>query len=138
MKATVTANWKGNLAFESAVGDHLVRTDAPKEFGGDDSGASPKKLMLTALAGCTGVDVVSILEKMRVQFDNLDITVEAEATEDTPSVYTAMHIIYTFTGEHLDRKKLEKAVSLSKEKYCGVSMMYEKFLTITSEVVIAS
>lgn len=137
MKATINANWKGNLAFESTVGNHIVRTDAPEEFGGDDSGASPKKLMLVGLAGCTGVDVVSILAKMRVEFDDLDITVEAEATDESPSVYTAMHIIYTFKGEKLDMQKLEKAVSLSKEKYCGVSMMYENFLKITTQVVIA-
>lgn len=137
MKATINARWKGNLAFESAVGDHKVRTDAPKAFGGEDSGASPKKLMLVGLAGCTGVDVASILKKMRVEFDDLDITVEAEATEESPSVYTAMHIIYTFKGTDLDIVKLEKAVTLSKEKYCGVSMMYENFLKITSEVVIA-
>ncbi len=137
MKATINASWKGNLAFESTVGNHVLRTDAPKDFGGDDSGASPKKLMLVGLAGCTGVDVVSILGKMRVQFDDLDIAVEAEATEESPSVYTAMHIIYTFKGANLDKGKLEKAVNLSKEKYCGVSMMYENFLKITSEVVIA-
>ncbi len=138
MKSVVHSVWQGNLAFESRVGKHLVRTDAPEEFGGDDSGASPKKLMLTALAGCTGVDIVAILRKMRVEFDALDIRVEADATGDTPSVYTAMHIIYTFKGDNLDQQKLEKAVKLSKEKYCGVSMMYENFLTISSEVVIDS
>ena len=136
MKTTVQSKWKGNLVFESMVGDHPVVTDAPVEFGGDNSGASPKKLMLTALAGCTGIDVTSILEKMRVRIDDLEITVEAEATEDVPSVYTAMHIIYAFTGDDLDEKKLSKAIQLSHEKYCGVSKMYESFLKISWEIQI--
>jgi len=137
MKDTIQSKWKGNLAFESMVGDHAVITDAPVEFGGDNSGASPKKLMLASLAGCTGIDVASILEKMRVKIDELAITVEAEATEEVPSVYKAMHITYTFKGEGLDEKKLSKAVQLSHDKYCGVSMMYERFLKISWEIKIA-
>ena len=136
MKDTIQSKWKGNLAFESMVGDHVVITDAPVESGGDNSGASPKKLMLASLAGCTGIDVASILEKMRVEIDELAITVEAEATEEVPSVYKAMHIIYTFKGEGLDEKKLSKAVQLSHDKYCGVSMMYERFLKISWEIKI--
>jgi len=137
MKDTIQSEWKGNLAFESMVGDHAVATDAPVEFGGNNSGASPKKLMLASLAGCTGIDVASILEKMRVKIDELAITVEAEATEEVPSIYKAMHITYTFKGEDLDEKKLSKAVKLSHDKYCGVSMMYEKFLKISWEIKIA-
>jgi putative redox protein len=137
MKDTMQSKWKGNLAFESMVGDHAVRTDAPVEFGGDNSGASPKRLMLASLAGCSGIDVASILKKMRVKIDELAITVEAEATEEIPAVYSAMHIIYTFKGEGLDERKLAKAVQLSHDKYCGVSMMYGKFLKISWEIHIA-
>jgi putative redox protein len=137
MKDTMQSKWKGNLAFESMVGDHPVRTDAPVEFGGDNSGASPKRLMLASLAGCTGIDVASILKKMRVKIDELAITVEAEATEEIPAVYKAMHIIYTFKGEGLDERKLTKAVQLSHDKYCGVSKMYGRFLKISWEIQIA-
>lgn len=136
MKTSIQSKWKGNLAFESMVGDHEVVTDAPVDFGGDDSGASPKKLMLVSLAGCTGIDVASILEKMRVKIDDLVITVEAEATEEVPSVYTAMHITYAFKGKSLDEKKLHKAVQLSHDTYCGVSKMYENFLKISWEIKI--
>lgn len=136
MKDTIQSKWKGNLAFDSMVGNHTVTTDAPVEFGGENSGASPKKLMLASLAGCTGIDVASILEKMRVKIDELTINVEAEATEEIPSVYTAMHIIYNFKGEGLDEKKLSKAVQLSHDKYCGVSMMYERFLKLSWEIKI--
>jgi len=74
--------------------------------------------------------------KMRVKIDELVITVEAEATEEVPSVYKAMHITYTFKGEGLDETKLSKAVQLSHDKYCGVSMMYERFLKISWEIKI--
>jgi putative redox protein len=138
MKATIQTTWKGNLTFESMVGDHPVVTDAPVTIGGQDAGASPKQLMLASLAGCTGIDVAMILEKMRVKFDDLIITVEADATEDIPSVYTAMHITYTFKGSGLDLKKLSKAVELSHDKYCGVSKMYASFLKMSWEIKIES
>jgi putative redox protein len=82
--------------------------------------------MLTALAGCTGIDVVSMLKKMRVEIDAFDVDVEADLTEDYPAHYTRMHVIYTFTGKDLPMDKLEKAIELSREKYCGVSYMYKK------------
>lgn len=134
MKTSIQTHWKGNMAFDSKVGSHSVITDAPTEAGGDDSAASPKKLMMVALAGCTGVDVVEILKKMRVAFEDLMITIEAELTDEVPSVYSAMHIIYEFKGENLPEDKLKRAIELSQEKYCGVSMMYKKIMEITWEI----
>ena len=136
MKHTIEASWQGNMAFRSVVGEHTVVTDAPASMGGDDSGASPKKLMLVALAGCTGIDVAMILRKMRVQYEGLTITVEAELTDGEPALYTSMHLIYRFTGQGLVYDKLKKAVELSQEKYCGVSMMYQKMMKISWEIVI--
>lgn len=136
MKASIETSWKKNMAFDSMVGGHSVITDAPSELGGDDSGASPKKLMMASLAGCTGIDVVSILKKMRVEIDDLKIGVEAELTDEEPSLYSSMHLTYSFKGSNLDMNKLEKAVRLSEEKYCGVSMMYKKMMDITWEVKI--
>lgn len=134
MKTTIQTHWKENMAFDSKVGPHSVITDAPAEVGGGDTAASPKKLMMVSLAGCTGVDVVEILKKMRVDFDDLVITVEAELTDEVPSVYSAMHIIYEFKGQNLPEDKLKRAVELSQEKYCGVSMMYKKIMDITWEI----
>ena len=134
MKTSIQTRWNKNLQFTSQVDSHAVITDVPPAFGGDDQGASPKKLMLVALAGCTGVDVAMILEKMRIKIDDLVITVEAEQTDESPSQYTAMHLIYEFFGEDLDPAKLEKAVVLSHDKYCGVSMMYKKIMDITWEI----
>ncbi len=122
------------MAFESRIDEHRIVTDAPVEVGGDNSGASPKKLMMVSLAGCTGVDVVDILKKMRVDIDDLIITVDAELTEETPSLYKSMHIIYEFIGSDLALDKLRRAVELSQDKYCGVSMMYKKIMDITWEI----
>jgi len=134
MKNSIQTRWKKNLLFESMVGKHKVITDAPAEAGGDDTAASPKKMMMVALAGCTGVDVAEILRKMRVEIDDLLITVEAELTDDVPSLYTSMHIIYEFKGKDLPINKLNRAVELSQEQYCGVSMMYKKMMSITWEI----
>jgi putative redox protein len=134
MKTSIQTNWQQNMAFESTVGRHSVPTDAPLEVGGDDSAASPKKLMMVSLAGCTGVDVVEILKKMRVEIDDLQITVEAELTDEVPSVYSSMHIIYRFRGKDLAMDKLKRAVELSQDKYCGVSMMYKKIMDISWEI----
>lgn len=133
-KTFIETRWKRNVTFESRAGLHRVVTDAPVEAGGDDSAVSPKKLMMVALAGCTGVDVVEILKKMRVEINDLLITVEAELTDEVPSVYSSMHIIYDFKGVDLDLNKLQRAVELSQEKYCGVSMMYKKIMDVTWEI----
>lgn len=139
MKSSISATWQGSLdrhslAFISTVGDHEVRTDAGAAHGGDNSGASPKMLMLVALAGCTGVDVAAILKKMRVAVAEMTITVEGELTDDSPSVFRAMHLIYQFAGDNLDLDKLQKAVELSQDKYCGVSAMYRRIMDITWEI----
>lgn len=137
MKSTIETAWQERMTFISQVGENQVVTDAPVEAGGDGKGASPKKLMMVALAGCTGVDVVEILKKMRVKVERFSITIEATLTESVPAVYSAMHIIYSFTGPDLDPKKLQRAVELSQQKYCGVSMMYKQIMDITWEIRIA-
>ncbi len=137
MKSSITSKWQGGLAFASRVGDHEVRTDASVAHGGNNSAASPKMLMMVSLAGCSGVDVVAILEKMRVEVDDFSMTVEGELTEAVPAVYSSMHLIYEFAGQGLDREKLRKAVELSQDKYCGVSAMYRKIMDITWEIRIS-
>jgi len=131
---SIQVSWKGNMAFESMIDGHGIITDIPVDAGGKDSGASPKKLMMASLAGCTGVDVALILKKMRIDIDDLTITVDATQTEEIPSVYKSMHITYDFSGPDLNREKLQRAVELSHEKYCGVSMMYKRIMEITWEI----
>ncbi len=135
MKHNVKTAWKGNMQFESVVNGHTVIIDTPEEMGGDDKGPRPKPLMLTALAGCTGIDVVAMLKKMRVEIESFDVDIEAELTEEPPTHYTKMHVIYTFTGKDLPMDKLGKAVELSREKYCGVSYMYKQAgIEVTYEI----
>ena len=123
MKHLVNTSWKGNMQFETEVNGHRFIMDGPPELGGDDTGPRPKPLLLSALAGCTGMDVVSILKKMRVEIESLDIDVEADLTEEQPTHYTSIHVVYIFKGKDLPLDKLEKAVDLSRERYCGVSYM---------------
>lgn len=135
-KHIVDTTWKGNMQFDSLVSGHHVMLDAAPEVGGEDKGSRPKELMLTALAGCTGMDVVSILKKMRVAFTGLNIRVEADVTDEHPRHYNKMHIIYEFSGENLPVDQLKKAIELSQERYCGVSHVYKKAMEVTYEIVL--
>ena len=136
MKHNVNTTWKENMTFDSLVSGHHVIMDASTDGGGENKGPRPKELMLTALAGCTGMDVVSILKKMRVEVENFTVNIEANVTEEHPKHYDSMHIIYAFTGKDLPLDKLEKAVKLSQEQYCGVSYMYKKAMEVTYEIIV--
>ena len=136
MKHTVDTSWKGNMLFDANVSGHHVIMDALPLVGGEDKGARPKELMLASLAGCSGMDVVSILKKMRVEFTAFNIRVEADVTDEHPKHYTRMHIIYEFTGNNLQMDQLKKAVELSQDRYCGVSFVYKKTMEVTYEIKI--
>jgi len=131
----IELNWKQEMAFEAEVNGHQVTLDADGSVGGTDHGPRPKPLMLVALAGCTAMDVISILKKMKVTPEQFSVAVEGTLTAEHPKVYTAFHITYNFKGD-VAREKVDKAIELSQEKYCGVSAMYRQFATITHEVVI--
>lgn len=132
----ISTKWLNNLAFEGVVNGHKIIIDADEIVGGQDKGPRPKPFMELALAGCTGIDVVSILNKMKVTYDDFQVHIESEITEEHPKHYKSMHIIYEFTGKDLDFSKLEKAIKLSQDKYCGVSYMYKQFLNLTHEIII--
>ncbi|MCF8378347.1 MAG: OsmC family protein [Bacteroidales bacterium] len=136
MKNKVDIAWTENMAFEATVNDHKIMLDASPEVGGKNKGPRPKPLTLVSLGGCTGMDVVSILNKMRVQFDGLNIEVEGELSEEHPKVYHTITIIYHFKGKDLPIDKLEKAVNLSQERYCGVTAMLNKTARIEHKIVI--
>ena len=136
MKQSIKTEWKGDMKFEAEVNGHRLTIDALPEGGGHDEGPRPKNLMLLALAGCTGMDVVSILKKMRVELASFDVDVIADMTEEHPKHYTHMHIKYIFGGKDLPVDKLQKAIDLSQERYCGVSFMYRKAMEITHEIVL--
>ncbi len=134
MKHVIDMSWTDKVAFEADMDGHKVVVDATKESGGSDLGPRPKKLMLTALAGCTGVDVVMILKKMKVEPEAFNVIVEGELTDEHPKYYHTIKVIYQFKGKDLPKSKLEKAVKLSEEKYCGVSAVYKKAINLVTEI----
>jgi len=133
-KESITTKWLDNMAFESEVNGHKILIDAAPEVGGGNRGPRPKTFMLAALGGCTAMDVVSILKKMRVEVEKFNVIVEGDLTEEFPKHFYKMHVIYEFTGKDLPMDKLQKAVILSEEKYCGVSAVYRKAIDLTSEI----
>jgi putative redox protein len=136
MKKSINLNWKGGMAFETELDGHKLIVDAPVEGDGNNLGPRPKVLMLVALGGCTGMDVVSILKKMRVEVADLNIRIEANMTEEHPKHFDDMKIIYEFKGTNLEEEKLKKAIELSMERYCGVSAVYKKVMPVNYEIVI--
>jgi putative redox protein len=134
MKHVVNMSWFDELAFEADMDGHRVVIDASSESGGNDLGPRPKQLMLTALAGCTGIDVMMILKKMKIIPDAFNVIVEADVTDESPRHYTKIKVIYSFKGKNLPIDKLERAVKLSEEKYCGVTAGYKKAMEMKSEI----
>lgn len=137
-KTTIQAKLKDNMAFEMKLDGHNFITDASKEIGGSDLGPRPKQLLLAGLIGCTGMDVMSILKKMKVEIKDLDIKVESDNTTEHPKVYENIHLIYFFKGDNLPEDKIKKAVELSQERYCGVSAMLKKATNVTYEIKMES
>jgi putative redox protein len=132
----VETEWDSGMSFTSAVESYKIVIDAASEFGGKDKGPTPKPLVLTALCGCTGMDVVSLLRKMRVDFSGFKITAKAEVADEHPRVYTKIDLRYEFKGKDLPPDKLKKAVDLSQERYCPVSAMLRKACDISYEIKI--
>lgn len=136
MKTTLDMRWKGDMAFETELNGHKIVIDADEKVGGKNLGPRPKALMMVALAGCTGMDVISILKKMRVEVKDFNVRVEGNVTEEHPKQYDAMKLIYAFSGNNLEEEKLRKAIDLSMERYCGVSAVYKKAMQMSYEIEI--
>ncbi len=122
------------MAFETIVNGHKIIIDAEPGVGGRDRGPRPKPFMLVSLGGCTAMDVISILMKMRVEVDKFNVTVEGFLTEEHSKQFYKMNVVYEFTGKNLPMDKLKKAVELSEERYCGVTAVYKRALEVTSEI----
>ncbi|TVZ52585.1 OsmC family protein [Dokdonia sp. Hel_I_53] len=123
-----TTVYKGKMQFEtdSPTGYKTYMNTGP-DNGGDNEGMGPKALMLSSLAGCTGLDIIHVLKKMRVEIPHFEMVVEGVLTEEHPKTYHTVTLDYHFYGEHLDQEKIKKAVKLSEEKYCGVMEMFRQF-----------
>jgi putative redox protein len=130
----IETQWMGKMQFNALVNGHTIVMDAPQRVGGEDAGSIPKPFVLTALSGCTGMDIVAILRKSDKEVKELNIKVTGELSKQMPIEYVAMHVIYDFKGDESNKEDAIDAVTVSQEKYCGVSHMLKKALPITWEI----
>ena len=135
MTHDITTQWKGKMLLESdnPSGKTILIETSP-DFEGTGTGLNPKALMLTSLAGCTGLDLLSLFKKMRVELDDIIIKVHGELTEEHPIYYHSVNVNYHFYGTDINEAKVNKAVNLSEERYCGVMKMFRQFARVTTEI----
>ncbi|MCF6279781.1 MAG: OsmC family protein [Flavobacteriaceae bacterium] len=129
----VELTWEDNMLFESNHESGSLMIDAPQDES-DNRGLRPKALMLSALAGCGGLDIISLLKKMRAEVDEFKIDVTADLTDEHPKIYKNVVVTYRFFGKDFKKDKIQKAVGLSVERYCGVMEMFRKFTDVTVEI----
>ncbi|TMM29674.1 OsmC family protein [Polaribacter aestuariivivens] len=135
VKNIVKTVWTGKSQFETdnPSGHKFTMFDKSQD-NGDTVGFAPKALMLSSLAGCSGLDVVSLLEKMRAEVADFKIEVTAELTDEHPKFYNKVKVDYHFTDAELQPEKIQKAVNLSVTKYCGVMEMFRQFAEVETEI----
>lgn len=132
MKTTI--KWAGNMAFEGSVpSGHQILMDASEEFGGENRGPRPTELLLNAVAGCTGIDIISILGKMRLTPESFEMNVEGKRADEHPKKFTQIHIHYDLKGE-LPEDKVVRAIQLSKDKYCSVAHSLSAEMTVSYSI----
>ena len=133
----ISVNWvDGMLMVGKSDSGHSITMDGPSEIGGENLGVRPMEMLLLGVAGCTMIDIVTTLKKMRQNLTQLETKVNAERANDHPKVFTDIHIQFELKGKDLDSIKVEKAITLSAEKYCSASIMLGKTATITHNFVI--
>lgn len=126
MKEAVVT-FDGGMAFTGRTGSgHDVVMDARPDVGGENKGPRPTELLLAALGGCTGMDVVSVLRKMRVEFDRFEMAIEGEEASEHPKLFTGFQMVYRLWGKDVSVDKYRRAVELSQTTYCSVSALYKK------------
>ena len=135
MKHEIETMWMGKMQFNALVNGHTIIMDAPERVGGEDNGPIPKPFVLSALSGCTGMDVVALLRKAGRQLHEFDLKVSGEISKQPPIVYTSAHIVYDMKGNAEDREAALEAVMQSQEKLCGVSHMLKRIMPVTWQVI---
>lgn len=133
---TSSVDWKHGITFDAHQNDQTFTLTSPTPGDKPEQGISPKNMLLTALAGCTGMDVASLLQKMRVPFASLRVRVDGHLTDEHPKVYERIHMIYEVGTTDVFRPQIERAIAASTQTYCGVHAMLSKGSTITHELVI--
>ncbi len=134
MKANVV--WKDGMAFEAHLDSFNFTIDAHEDFGGRKLGPMPKGLTLVSLAGCTAMDVISILQKMRVKIDSFEVATDGVIAAEHPKKFLEITIKYIFKGTDLPLEKIKNAITLSKETYCGVSATLQPTVRMSHQIII--
>jgi len=130
----LSVNWvDGMLMVGKSHSGHSITMDGPIEIGGDNLGVRPMEMLLLGVAGCTMIDVVTTLKKMRQDLSHCETKISAERAQEHPKVFTDIHIHFIVKGKDLDSKKVDKAIILSAEKYCSASIMLGKTAKITHD-----
>ncbi|HNX30280.1 MAG TPA: OsmC family protein [Holophaga sp.] len=132
-KLEATADWQGGMEYAIHAGDHVITTDAPEVYGGKNHGPKPTHMLLAGLMGCTGMDVASLLRKMRVPVAKISLDSSADVADTDPHVFKSIELNYRFEGgaelaDHVPQ--IQKAIHMSKEKLCCVSIMFRHFCQI--------
>ena len=130
----IETQWMGKMQFNALINGHTIVMDAPETSGGEDNGPIPKPFILTALSGCTGMDIVALLRKSHQEVSDLSIRVIGVLSVQKPITYTSMHLVYDFKGDEANKSAALDAVNLSQTKYCGVSALLKKALAVSWEV----
>jgi len=131
----VETQWMGKMQFNALVNGHTVIMDAPERVGGEDTGPIPKPFVLSALSGCTGMDVVSLLRRQGRQLQDLSLKVSGEISKQPPIEYVSAHVVYIMKGKDEDKSAALDAVTQSQEHICGVSHMLKKIMPVTWQVI---
>ena len=131
-------NWKEGLAFDGLGGSSglTLPLDTSVESGGSNSGFRPMELLLVGLAGCTGMDVISILQKKKQDVTDFEVRVHGDRAEDHPKIFTHILIDFIVTGHNVDRAAVDRAVELSSTKYCSAQAMLGKAANIETRITI--
>ena len=133
----VTVRWINGMQFVGKTGSgHTVVMDTSTEFGGENMAPTPMELLLVALGGCTGMDVMSILRKMEVRCECMEINIRGERSDEHPRVFKKIELAYRVKGKDIPEDKVKRAVELSQEKYCSISAMLKRVADITYRVEI--
>src|SRR5690606_32551882 len=134
MTHEVEAVWMGKMQFNALVGGHTVVMDAPARAGGEDLGPIPKPFVLSALAGCTGMDVVALLRRAGITLDSFEVGVSGTISKAPPIAYVGVHVTYAIQGDAAHEEEALRTVQRSQEEFCGVSAMLKKALPVTWSV----
>ena len=137
MSTTAKITWvDGALLVAEGGSGHTITMDGAAEIGGHNLASRPMEVLLMGMGGCTAIDVVSMLKKQRQDIEGVEVSLLAERAEDHPKVYTSVKLVYTVRGRKLNKALVERAVSLSDEKYCSATAMVKKSASVTHEIVL--